>query len=65
MIKNESEIKLMRESGRLLSLVFDYINKLNLLGKSTFEINNIVEKYIIEETMCDLRVRGNMDLNMC
>ncbi len=39
----------MRESGRLLSLVFDYINKLNLLGKSTFEINNIVEKYIIEE----------------
>ena len=49
MIKNESEIKLMRESGRLLSLVFDYINKLNLLGKSTFEINNIVEKYIIEE----------------
>ncbi|NWK76188.1 type I methionyl aminopeptidase [Acinetobacter sp. SwsAc6] len=49
MIKNESEIKLMRESGRLLSLVFDYINKLNLLGKSTLEINNIVEKYIIEE----------------
>ena len=49
MIKNESEINLMRESGRLLSLVFDYINKLNLLGKSTFEINNIVEKYIIEE----------------
>ncbi len=49
MIKNESEIKLMRESGRLLSLVFEYINQLNLLGKSTLEINNIVEKFIIEE----------------
>lgn len=49
MIKNELEIELMRESGRLLSLVFEYINQLNLLGKSTLEINNIVEKYIIEE----------------
>lgn len=48
MIKTELEIKLMRESGRLLSLVFDHINQLNLLGKSTLEINNIVEKYIVE-----------------
>ncbi|MFW1867458.1 type I methionyl aminopeptidase [Acinetobacter baumannii] len=48
MIKTELEIKLMRESGRLLSLVFDHINQLNLLDKSTLEINNIVEKYIVE-----------------
>lgn len=39
----------MRESGYLLSLVFEYINTLNLLGKSTLEINDIVEKYIVEE----------------
>lgn len=31
MIKTELEIKLMRESGRLLSLVFDHINQLNCL----------------------------------
>lgn len=49
MIKNEEQKQFMRESGHLLSLVFEYIDKLDLLGKSTLEINNIVEKYIIEE----------------
>lgn len=49
MIKNNIEIQHMRESGRLLSLVFEYLNQLDLLGRSTLEINNIVEKYIVEE----------------
>ena len=36
----------MRESGRLLASVFEMLDRLNLTGMSTMQINDLVEKYI-------------------
>lgn len=46
-LKNSSELALMRESGRLLAEVFDFLNPLVAPGISTMEINNQVNDFII------------------
>ena len=46
MVKTSDEISLMRESGRLLASVFEMLDRLNLTGMSTMQINDLVEKYI-------------------
>lgn len=46
-LKSSSELALMRESGRLLTAVFDFLNPLVIPGISTMEINNRVEDFII------------------
>ncbi|AOA58534.1 type I methionyl aminopeptidase [Acinetobacter larvae] len=48
MIKNAKEIQLMRESCRLLSLVFAQIDQLDLTGMSTLAVNDLVERYIVD-----------------
>ncbi|MEJ6473531.1 type I methionyl aminopeptidase [Pseudoalteromonas piscicida] len=48
-IKTASEIELMRESGRLLTLVFDYIDSWIKPGISTLEINDRVHNFIVDE----------------
>ncbi|MDO6446225.1 type I methionyl aminopeptidase [Colwellia sp. 1_MG-2023] len=46
-IKTYEEIKLMRESGRLLAKVFHELDRFVEVGKSTLEINDFVEDIIV------------------
>ncbi|AEB60966.1 methionine aminopeptidase [Ectopseudomonas mendocina] len=39
----------MAESGRLLASVFGYLDRLDLLGMSTLQVNDLVDKYIVEK----------------
>ena len=39
----------MAESGRLLASVFGLIDRLSLIGMSTLEVNDRVERYIVDE----------------
>lgn len=48
-IKTAEEIELMRESGRLLARVFKMLDSVIVPGISTMEINDKVERYIIDE----------------
>ena len=39
----------MRESGRLLALVFSYLDEQMKVGLSTMNVNDLVERYIVDE----------------
>ncbi|MCJ2184033.1 type I methionyl aminopeptidase [Novosphingobium sp. 1949] len=49
MIKQVWERELMAEAGRLLASVFGLIDRTDLVGKSTLDIDTMVERYIVEE----------------
>ena len=49
MIKTAAELALMRESGRLLAQVFGFVDALPLEGMTTLEVNDKVERYIVDE----------------
>jgi len=49
MIKSAAEIEVMAESGRLLASVFSYLDGLTLVGQTTMEINDRVERRIVDE----------------
>ena len=47
-IKTDSEIELMRESGRLLAQVFKMLDEFICEGITTLDIDTQVENYIVE-----------------
>lgn len=47
LVKSQQEIELMRESGRLLSVVFKALDDFIQEGVSTMEINDFVDDYIV------------------
>ena len=47
MIKTPEEIALMAESGRLLALVFDHLDQMELHGMSTMQVNDLVDNFIV------------------
>jgi len=47
--KRPEEIELLTESGRLLAEVFGHLDAMSLIGLSTMEINDRVERYIVDE----------------
>lgn len=49
MTKSPAEIALMSESGRLLASVFAMLEGINLEGRSTLEVNELVEVFIVQE----------------
>lgn len=49
MTKRPEEITLMAESGKLLAGVFSYLDGLDLIGMSTMQVNDLVERYIVED----------------
>ncbi len=49
MTKRPEEIALLAESGRLLAQVFGHLDRLNLIGMSTMQINDLVENLIVHE----------------
>jgi methionyl aminopeptidase len=46
--KTREEMALLAESGRLLASVFGRIDALNLKGMSTLEVNDLVERFIVD-----------------
>ena len=48
MTKRPEEIALMAESGKLLAAVFGHLDKLNLIGMSTMEVNDLAERHIVD-----------------
>jgi methionyl aminopeptidase len=46
-LKGPEQLAIMRESGRLLASVFDFLNPHMQPGISTMEINNLVEDFIV------------------
>lgn len=49
MIKSPAEIELMRASGKLLAQVFDMLDEFVVVGRTTMEINDKVEDFIVNE----------------
>ena len=49
MIKSAAEIELMAQSGSLLADVFDALGGLRLEGMSTLQVNDFVERVIVDE----------------
>ncbi len=47
-LKSAEELVLMREAGRLLALVFRYLDTQMKAGMSTMDINNLAEHYIVD-----------------
>lgn len=48
-LKTAEELHLMREAGRLLASVFSYLDDQMNVGISTMDINNLVERYIVDQ----------------
>jgi len=49
MTKRPEEIALLAESGRLLAQVFERLDRLNLIGMSTMQVNEWVDGFIVHE----------------
>lgn len=49
MIKGPEEIALMAESGKLLGEVFAHLDKVDLIGMSTMQVNDLVDSFIVNE----------------
>ncbi|MCW1427709.1 type I methionyl aminopeptidase [Novosphingobium sp. JCM 18896] len=49
MTKQPEELALMAESGRLLASVFEMLDRTKLAGRSTLEIDSLVERFIVDD----------------
>lgn len=49
MIKQSGEIALMAASGKLLASVFARLDQLDLVGMSTMQVNDLVDRFIVED----------------
>jgi len=61
MIKSAQEIAVMAESGALLAQVFDRLDRLSLEGRSTMEINDLVERMIVDDLQARPASKGQYD----
>jgi methionyl aminopeptidase len=48
MIKSPAEVELMAESGRLLASIFSYLDGQELAGRTTMQVNDLVEDLIVD-----------------
>ncbi|WP_417698821.1 type I methionyl aminopeptidase [Pseudoalteromonas lipolytica] len=60
-IKTQDELALMRESGHLLAKVFAYLDPHVKAGVTTMQINNLVERYIVDELQARPSSKGQYD----
>ncbi|MBU0554779.1 MAG: type I methionyl aminopeptidase [Alphaproteobacteria bacterium] len=49
MVKTRDELALMRISGRLLAAVFEMLDEQDLVGRSTMQVNDLVERFIVDD----------------
>lgn len=61
MIKTAEELEVMRQSGRLLASVFDYLDAFVQVGVSTMALNDLAEQYISEQLHCRPASKGQYD----
>ncbi|MET0255688.1 MAG: type I methionyl aminopeptidase [Luteibacter sp.] len=61
MIKAADEIELMAESGRLLGAVFERLDRTPMEGRSTMELNDLVERMIVDELDARPASKGQYD----
>ncbi|MFC0134947.1 type I methionyl aminopeptidase [Massilia eurypsychrophila] len=61
MTKKPEEIALLAESGRLLASVFGMLDGISLAGKSTLEIDEIVENFIVHDLQARPASKGQYD----
>lgn len=61
MIKSAQEIALMATSGALLAQVFDRLDRPPLEGRSTMEINDLVERMIVDDLQARPASKGQYD----
>lgn len=61
MIKSTAELALMAEAGALLADVFRALGQLRLEGRSTLEINDFVERMIVEDLQARPASKGQYD----
>ncbi|MCH4810347.1 type I methionyl aminopeptidase [Vreelandella neptunia] len=60
-LKSEEELNLMREAGRLLALVFSYLDEQIAPGVSTMAINDWAERYIVDQLKARPASKGQYD----
>lgn len=48
MTKQPQELALLAESGRLLASVFEMLDRISLVGRSTLQVNELVERFIVD-----------------
>lgn len=61
MIKSAAEVALMVEAGSLLAEVFNALGQMELEGKSTMEINDFVERMIIDDLQARPASKGQYE----
>lgn len=61
MTKQPRELALLAESGRLLASVFAMLDRTELAGRSTLEINDMVERFIVDELQARPASKGQYD----
>jgi methionyl aminopeptidase len=49
MVKTADELALMRVSGKLLASVFEMLDRLDLAGMSTMQVNDLVDRFITDD----------------
>ncbi|HXP89401.1 MAG TPA: type I methionyl aminopeptidase [Fibrobacteria bacterium] len=49
MTKRPGEVELMAQSGKLLAQVFGHLDRLGLVGMTTMQVNDLVDRLIVEE----------------
>lgn len=60
-LKSEEELRLMREAGRLLGLVFSHLDHRIAPGVSTMAINDWAERYIVDQLQARPASKGQYD----
>jgi len=60
-IKQPDEVALMAQAGALLAQVFDALGRMPLEGRSTLEINDFVERMIVDELHARPASKGQYD----
>jgi methionyl aminopeptidase len=60
-IKQPHEVALMAQAGALLAQVFDSLDRMPLEGRSTLEINDAVERMIVDELHARPASKGQYD----
>jgi methionyl aminopeptidase len=60
-IKQPQEVALMAEAGALLAQVFDALGRVPLEGRSTMEINDFVERMIVDDLQARPASKGQYD----
>jgi methionyl aminopeptidase len=61
MTKQPQEVALLAEAGRLLASVFGLLDRTSLVGMSTLQINEIVEKFIVHDLQARPASKGQYD----